>query len=687
MSIEQQAQQEPGKGEAEKEITTDGPLLKVNMPWDREAEEKVNSLLEGCGNRLLVLKDRPGDVTYEESVLEWDSMVSVLDEITSRGSWDFNTHPDVKVRDRCEKTTELMSKLWAHLFTLDLPYSVLQEVNQRLGDSLRWDRAAYLKDLLIAFEQNGVHLDRRKKDRVLEIDDDLAEIGTRFSKTLKDTDIFLDVTPEEAKDIPPHSLVQSEDGKTQFLLRQDSFKDLLQSHPDAAIRERVYREFFSGTGDLAPLLDKMRKLRDERSRLVANKSYVELEASNEGFATSEVHQTLDELLEWTEKRFQETMADYRELNGGEAPKCYDLSYLEEHAPTEGLDPQILKEYLCAERTVQVLLELSGELYGLRFEATEHDEKLRIERYRVLDSDGKELGLLHLDLYPRQGKYSHAACWTIRGRASHYPDRTAEMGLVCNFKEKDLPGGKTGLLWDDVVTAFHEYGHVLHGLLIDAEPSGSHWVPRSLVEVPSQVFENWALDPMVLDRLARHYETGAHLDDKLRKLLYKTEQRFAARHVRTQVLYARFDLDFHDRVDTDPTEIWDGLAASIFGDGFYPKGLPWFTRFGHLDGYGAKYWGYKFADIGKSQIYWSIVHRSSGHLLDREIGQRLYDELLRFGGLKKLNQVTQDFSGTELRGLPYVLETLLDYPSLRLHLESHRDKPYDAALEAVFQDVS
>ncbi|MBI4872659.1 MAG: hypothetical protein HY814_13950 [Candidatus Riflebacteria bacterium] len=668
------------------EIFPKGYLLNVSMPWDHKLEKTVNGLLDRLGDGLAELKRRSTGSGYEEAVLFFDGILGDLEEVSSRSSWNFNTCPDRKVQDKAEKTSQLLAKLWSRLFTLRLPYDVLADVNRRLGTELSWDRRTYLRDLLRAFEQNGVHLDEVRKKKLYAIDSELAELGTQFAKVLKDREVLVPVTAEQAQPLEATSVRRDpKKGKTFLVLRENTFGEVMRFHPDRDFRARAYREHFVGSADLAPTLDRMRQLRRVRSRLVANKSYAAIEAENEGFTAAEVRAGLDELVARTTRRFRESMEDYRRLNDDKPVKCHDLLYLEEHAPSDGADPQVLQEYFSAGRTVKTLLQLSTELYGLTFKPEPGDAKHRIERYGVYGTTGRKLGTLTLDLYPRPGKYSHAACWTLRGRASHWPDRLADMGLVCNFKEKSLAGEAKGLLWDDVNTCFHEYGHVLHGLLINAEPLGAHSVPRSLVEVPSQVFENWATDPGVLDRLARHYKTGESLTPELRRLLYHKHQRFAASHLRTQVLYALFDLEFHEKTSEPAQAIWERLASTIFGAGFYPPGLPWFTRFGHLDGYGAKYWGYKFADMGKSQVYWYLVHRCPD-MLASSVGDKLIDDLLRFGGLKKLNQMALDFTGVPLTGLPYILETLFDYPTLRTALEDMRKRPYRDALEAAFAQL-
>lgn len=666
------------------EVLDAGAWLKVRLPWDAATEKQVNDLLAGCEAAFEKLD--PAAASYEGTFLAWDLLDADLDTIGSFASWDFYNSPDAAVREKGEKTEELMGKLGARLYNLKAPYSVLKRSFDKLSAGLTEERRSFAQEVLRDFEKNGVHLEGAELERLKQIDEEKVELSTKFGKVLKEREILLPVTAEQVKTLTPESLKKDEkSGETLLILREDSYLDVMRRHPDRALRELCYRRFHEETLDLVPVIDRIRKLRRERSQLVAKTDYVTLELQDEGFTPEQVRSTLEELKGRTAARYEETLLDYTKLNGGTPPKSWDLAYLEETAPSEGVNPDVFLEYFTPERAVETLFSLSGKLYGLTFKAQPPHPEHRIDSYKVFDADGKELGDLILDLFPRSNKFSHAACWTKRGRATHHPTRTAAVGLSMNLKEKPLEGGGKGLLLDEVQTLFHEFGHVLHAFLIESEPLGAHDSPASLVEVPSQVFESWALDPAVLTDLARHYKTKEPLTPGLLQALYRKSQRFAARHVRTQILYSLFDLDFHANPDTEPQVIWDGLTAALFGPGLYPKGVPWFSRFGHLDGYGAKYWGYKFADLGKAQIYWFLV-RTYPDLTSREVGKYLRERFLSFGGLKKLPQAASDVTGTPLTALPYVLETLLDYPTMRQRLTGAKGD-YPQALEAVFGSMT
>jgi thimet oligopeptidase len=667
-------------------VTETKQFISVTAPFAPDIQRNLNALL--ADGEATLAKCKAKSSTYEETFLVWDRMCGEIDAIGSFGSWDFNTGLDPKVRERGEKAEELVSKVIARLYTLKFPYNILKDAFDRLKKNLPVQRKAYAEDVLRGFEHNGVHLEGASKERVKSIDQELIEIGTRFSKVLKDREITVPVSDAQAKEINKKYLKEDpKSSKKLAVLRESSYLDIMRRHPDRNFREKAFKSYFGGTEDQSEDLNQMRRLRREKAQLVKKTTYANLEMEDEGFTLAQVRATLEELKQRTNVSFQAVMKDYRELNKGETPKAYDLAYLEETAPVSGVNSDQLLQYFTATNVVRTLLDLSRRLYGLTFKLQKRDEKNRIEVYSVTDRTGQEIGTVTLDLFPRANKYNHAACWTMQGRATACPKRQAILGLAANLNERPLPEGGHGILLDEVTTVFHEFGHVLHGLLINSEMIGAHNVPRSLVEVPSQVFEAWILDPLVLAEMALHYKTGKPIPEDLRAVVYKKSQRFSARHVRTQCLYALFDLDFHEKTNISPQRVWDGLAQDLFGKKFYPSGIPWFTRFGHLDGYGAKYWGYKFADLGKAQIYWNLVH-DFPNLTSEPVGQKLEEKLMVFGGLQKLSQVAPSFTGQELTALPYVLETLVPYPVLRAKIVelAKAGKNYKASLEGAFHDL-
>jgi thimet oligopeptidase len=216
---------------------------------------------------------------------------------------------------------------------------------------------------------------------------------------------------------------------------------------------------------------------------------------------------------------------------------------------------------------------------------------------VLDASGKVLGRFFFDLYPREGKYKHAAVFSVRDTAK-LPDgsRLIPMAAMeCNFPRPSA-GAPALMSHQDAVTFFHEFGHVLHHLLSESELSSfaGTTVARDFVESPSQMFEEWAWAKETLDLFAVHHETGKPMPKKLHAALLRSRGFGRALSTQRQLFLAALDQAYHTRplpMDTTRVvqEINDAYTAFTFVEGTHFQ-----ASFGHLIGYDAGYYGYQWA---------------------------------------------------------------------------------------------
>jgi len=324
---------------------------------------------------------------------------------------------------------------------------------------------------------------------------------------------------------------------------------------------------------------------------------------------------------------------------------WELNYYLEQVKAKRFhfDARSVRPYFEYVRVKQAILDLSAELFGLTFTAvSDHPDVWHpsVETYAVT-VDGRPMGHISLDMHPREGKFKHAACmpWRLGAGGKSLP----HMVLVCNFPDPQAQAEPALMEHREVVTFFHEFGHLVHGIVRGTVPwVRLGWVAEwDFVEAPSQLLEEWIFDFDVLRRFARHVQTGETIPVALVDGLRAARDFGRGISVQRQLYFAALSLYLHDRnpQGMDVTAVVHDLArrhapVELLPDNHFQ------ASFGHLEGYTALYYTYMWSLVIAKDLL-SVFTRG---LMDTAQARRYRDLILAPGGTKLAADLVRDFLG-------------------------------------------
>lgn len=310
-----------------------------------------------------------------------------------------------------------------------------------------------------------------------------------------------------------------------------------------------------------------------------------------------------------------------------------------------VDQEKVKEYFALDNVIDGLFQVTQKLFGLTYQEVSNPSVWHKDvRMFEVKENNKIIGRFYLDLYPRDNKFTHAACFSIRkGKkyGSTYQIPTA--ALLCNFNAPT--DDKPALLTHrQAETFFHEFGHVLHNLLTTAEFSGQSGtaVKRDFVEAPSQIFENWVWDYNALKLFAKHYKTGEVLPFSLFQKMDKAKNVGSGVDASAQIFFGILDYTLHDKYDPagtlSTTDILKEVQNKIMPYK-YVDGTNFQASFGHLTGYGASYYSYMWSKVYAEDMF-SVFEKNG--VLDTKTGMRYRNTILAKGGSVDEYKMVKDF---------------------------------------------
>ena len=549
--------------------------------------------------------------------------------------------------------------------------------DQRESLGLDAEQMRLLTETYKGFVNNGANLAPEQKERLKEINQELALLSLQFGqnvvaetnsdavKRFVTNESELAGLPESAKAAAKEEAVAA--GRPDawlFVPKRTSFTPVLQYCENRELRKQLLLDYTTranhdNANDNKGVINRTMKLRLEKAQMFgydcpADYILADCMAKDAKTVDAFLKSVWEPSLAAAKREATELQKLLEKDLPGEKLQPWDWWYYAEKLRKEkyDLDEEELKPYFELSNVRRGAFELAHKLYGINFEQLQGMPVYNpeVEVFKVTEADGSLVGILYTDYFPRGGKRPGA--WMNQIEPQYIDaegvDHRPVIINVGNFNKptKDAP---SLLSMDDVETLFHEFGHALHGLLSKAHYkslSGTN-TPRDFVELPSQFMENYCYTPEVLKTYAFHYQTGELIPDELVEKINKAGK-FNQGFVTTELLSASIlDMDYHELKAIDTIDVNAFEAASMAKMHMIPEIIVRYrsTFYNHIftTGYEAGYYSYTWAAVLDADAF--AAFKETGDIFNQDAAKR-FRHLLEQGGTRDAAELYREFRGKE-----------------------------------------
>ena len=625
--------------------------------------------------------NNPEKPTFENTILALDN----AGELLGRVSNTFFLVASADTNDEMQKVEAKMSpKLSAHSDKIMMNDALFERVKKvyegRKTAGLDELQVRLTEQTYKDFVRSGANLSKEQKKELAKINEELSLATVEYARNLLAANAEFEMVLESSEELDglPTSVRNAAreaaeeagyKGKYLFTLSKPSMLPFLTYSKNRELRQRLYEGYLNkgnlgDKNDNKEVINTIIKLRTRKANLLGFASHAHFVLDNVMAKTPEnVYALLEEIWEPALNTAKEELEEMKKIarkdfNPDEFAS-WDWWYYAEKVRQKNynLDEQALRPYFSLENVRLGIFGLCNRLYGITFSPVKVPVyNKECTAYQVLEADGTTLGVVIFDFFPRPGKSFGAWCGGYVDMAIKDGKRVNPVvTVVCNFTR---PSGNTPALLtiDETETFFHEFGHALHSLFAQVPYKGLLGVERDFVELPSQIMENWAMEPEVLKTYAVHHQTGAVIPNHLVRRLQKSDK-FNQGFMTTELLAASLsDMDIHTRTSTEPIDV-NAFEREVLNEkrGLIEQIAPRYRYpyFSHIfdGGYSAGYYSYTWAEVLDKDAYQAFVE--TGNLFDRKTAQR-FRKLLEAGGTKDGMVLYKEFRGAEPSRVPLMV---------------------------------
>jgi thimet oligopeptidase len=635
------------------ELLTGQPPIWSTKPDIPAFEKMENDRLAAAQRAIDKIVANKGAKTVDNTVANFDEATRQLNAANAFSSLMEAVHPDVGYRDHATAMTRKISVAQTALALNRGVYDALAAVPLGNADAVT---QYYVKRQLLEFRLAGVDKDEATRARLKVLNDQKTAEQSAFDRNINDGQKTVDVhDASQLAGLPKDYIDSHKPDKNGIVHITTDYPDYLPVMTFAnseALRRRMYIAFNTRAYPKnRDVLMSLLRTRYEMATLLGFPSWADYHAADKMIGTAaRIGEFIKELdaaqRPGADREFQMLLAQKKKTDPqattiGVAQRAY---YEEQVRRSDyNFDSQSVRPYFPYERVKQGILDTAGALFRVSFRREEGVPAWdpAVETWLVVDT-GKVIGRIYLDMHPRPGKYSHAEMMSLLDgvRGKHLPEGI----LICNFPQPSA--SDPGLMeYDDVQTFFHEFGHLMHGILGGQQPwagiSGIS-MESDFVEAPSQMLEEWIRSPQVLASFAKDYQSGKPIPAELVARMNRAAAFGRAGWVGSQLAYTAVSYDIYE---VKPSEVnLDTVLERNLRK--YTPYVPiaqahMFASFTHLSGYSSAYYTYLWDKVIALDFFEQFDPKN---VLAGDAPLRYRRTVLEPGGSVSANDLVKNFLG-------------------------------------------
>jgi len=570
--------------------------------------------------------------------------------------------PSKSLRKACQRAAnEIEQKVHEKIMKSPKLYEIVKQA--ALDESLNEEDRRFLHDVLDSFKAMGIHLRDEVRSKLIDISSSLTELCTTFQMNIsEDSSCVLasDSDLDGISDLFKSSLKKNDEGYYKLTCDYPTVFPVLAQCKSAKVRKALLNAFYNRAyPENVTVLEQIISKRDEKAKILGFDSFAGFQLNQMLIKSPEKAQEfLTDLLESTSSKAEIEFSNLKmvadsDFEFSEKGRIfpYDTCFLwnKYRQKNRLLDNEMISEYFPLDKLLENMCKFLEELYGIRINLLKED--LWTDDIIILQILKKEIALGHvvLDLFPREGKFSHAGmCPIIPAYARNDSASLPALNMVVTNFPKPKGDRPALMTMKDVETLYHELGHAFHDIIGRTSymlTSGTN-VPQDFVEMPSQLMEEWLYEKDHLKHISCHYKNSSPLPDDTIDNIINSRKDDIATSLQKQVFFSLLSLEyFKEGSKKDTSSIYDELYVFCHPNYELIPGYHFQASFGHLDGYGATYYGYLWSKITALDIFESF---KKDHISSVERFQEYVDQILSKGNSVDLIYAVESYLGRKIK---------------------------------------